>query len=139
MVTYNNLFYLGYLYYGLQKDNYRRLAKPESTDWTGLNIIKRIQTELNSLNIHDKTFEKFLNELKERFQAYKEQEVIKDSDRKYIGERMSGMWDNFVNDNLAGKILLTEREDLIFDLKKLHEGPKSFFTQIEIKKNDKCN
>ena len=134
MTTYANLFYLGYLYNSLQNDKDKRLAKPKSTDWTGLNIVKRIQTTLNSLNIHDKTFENFLNEIEKRFNVYKEGEVIKDSDQKYIKDRMSGMWDNFVNDNLAGKILLTEREDLVFDLKKLHEGPLSFFMKGEIKK-----
>ena len=134
MATYKSLFLLGYLYCSLDSGNSNLLAKSESTQWNGLNIVKNIQDRLDLLKIHDKTFERFLNELKERFNAYKEGEIIKAPDQEYIKERMLGMWDNFVNDNLAGRILLVEREDLTFDLKKLHSGVDGFFQPEEIKK-----
>ncbi|MCL4326220.1 MAG: hypothetical protein M1481_05305 [Candidatus Thermoplasmatota archaeon] len=68
-----------------------------------------------------------MKEFKNKFNAYEDGQRIKDSDRKSIDEQMDGMWKNFVNDNLAEKILLTERDDLILDIKKLHKGTKGFF------------
>ena len=51
MATYNNLFYLGYLYYGLQFDSSNRVAKTKVNEWTGLYIVKKMQDEVNITQI----------------------------------------------------------------------------------------
>lgn len=135
MVNYNDLFYLGYLYYCMGNQMKNRKVKPASESWTAIGVLTTFQERLQRLGIHDRTLDRFLTETIAKLTRYKkEQTTITAEDAEKIQQTMSGMWEHFVNDLLRERKLILEIDNTTINPKKLRRGVGAFFDKGDIEK-----
>lgn len=135
MVSYSDLFYLGYLYHILSSDIKNHKVKPRDEDWTALNVLTKFQDKLRYLGIQDIALDKFLDETIIKLDGYKKEQInISEEDAEDIQQNFNAMWDHIVNDLLKERKLILEVEDTTINPKKLRNGVSAFFNEGEIKK-----
>lgn len=128
MPTYDDLFYMGYMFHSLVNLDEDRVVKPASKDFTVLWSVNKIEELLEDSEVYDKALLDLVSECKAKLDKYKAEEKIASDDLEYIQEEFGGIWRHFVNDTLRSKRIRTEEFDLTINPDMLHLGVEGFFT-----------